>query len=187
LRLTGYLFESLNLGKEKSMAINLFASETVGSTFKVCSDVVHFETKERLQFVDLTELVKERVRRAGVGYGLVNVHTKHTTAALVVNENEPLLIEDFKELVERWAPRDACYRHNDLEARRFQVPSEERPNGHSHARALVLGMSVSLNITEGQIHLGEFQRIFLVELDGVRKRTVSILLLGLGDEAAEPE
>ena len=166
------------------MAINLFVSETVGSTFKVCSDVVHFETEERLQFVDLTELVRERVRRSGVAYGLVNVHTKHTTTALVVNENEPLLLMDFKDLVEKWAPRDATYRHNDLQAREFQVPPGERPNGHAHARALLLGMAVSLNITEGAIHLGEFQKIFLVELDGTRRRSVSILVLGL---TAEPD
>ena len=83
------------------------------------------------------------------------------------------------------APRSAPYRHNDLQARRFQVPPDERPNGHSHARALLLGMSVGLNITDGEIHLGEFQRIFLVELDGVRKRSVSILVLGLAVESGE--
>ena len=167
------------------MALNLFVNETVGSTFKLCSDVVQLMTKERLQFIDLTELVRERVRRSEVAHGLVNVHTKHTTTGLVVNENEPLLLSDFKDFVERWAPRSAPYRHNDLQARRFQVPPDERPNGHSHARALLLGMSVGLNITDGEIHLGEFQRIFLVELDGVRKRSVSILVLGLAVEPGE--
>ena len=163
------------------MSIDLFVSETVGSTFKVCNDLVHLQTAERFQFIDLTELVKERVRRSGVTHGLVNVHTKHTTTALLVNENEPLLLEDFQELLERWAPQGRTYRHNDLQAR-LEVPPGERPNGHSHARALLLGMSVSLNITEGEIHLGEFQNIFLVELDGVRRRSVSILVLGLGGE-----
>ena len=163
------------------MAANL-VQETVGSMFKVCSDVVHLRTKERLQFIDLTELVKERVRRSGITHGLVNVHTKHTTTGLMVNENEPLLLSDFAELVERWAPRSAPYRHNDLQARRFEVPLGERPNGDAHARALLLGMSTSLNITDGQIQLGEFQRIFLVELDGVRRRSVSILVLGMAAE-----
>ena len=86
------------------MALNLFVNETVGSTFKVCSDVVQLMTKERLQFIDLTELVRERVRRSEVAHGLVNVHTKHTTTGLVVNENEPLLLSDFKDFVERWHP-----------------------------------------------------------------------------------
>jgi secondary thiamine-phosphate synthase enzyme len=167
------------------MAINLFVNETVGTTFKVCSDTVQFRTEARVQFIDLTELVKERVRRSGVAHGLVNVHTKHTTTALVVNENEPLLLSDFKDLVERWAPRSAPYRHNDMQARGFQGALEERPNGHAHARALLLGMSASLNITDGEMNLGEFQRIFLVELDGVRTRSVSILILGLAAETEE--
>jgi secondary thiamine-phosphate synthase enzyme len=178
-----YLSE--RIGKEIRMSTHPFVSETVGSGFKVCCDVVHFETEKRLQFVDLTELVRERVRRSEVAHGLVNIHTKHTTTALVVNENEPLLLQDFEDLVERWAPRNATYRHNDLLARQFQIPPGERPNGHSHARALLLGMSVSLNITERKIHLGEFQRIFLVELDGVRRRSVSVLVLGLTDEPRE--
>ncbi len=131
------------------MSIDLFVSETVGSTFKVCNDLVHLNTEERCQFIDLTELVRERVRRSGVTYGFVNVHTKHTTTALLVNENEPLLLEDFQELMERWAPQGRPYRHNHLEAR-LEAPPGERPNGHSHARALLLGMSVSLNITEGR-------------------------------------
>jgi len=167
------------------MAINLFVNETVGTTFKVCSDIVQFRTEARMQFIDLTELVKERVRRSGVAHGLVNVHTKHTTTALVVNENEPLLLSDFKDLVERWAPRSAPYRHNDLQARQFQGVLDERPNGHSHARALLLGMSASLNITDGRMNLGEFQRIFLVELDGLRTRSVSILIMGLAAETEE--
>ena len=167
------------------MSIDLFVSETVvGSTFKVCNDLVHLHTEERFQFIDLTELVRERVRRSGVTYGLVNIHTKHTTTALLVNENEPLLLDDFKELVERWAPQGRSYRHNDIHAR-LEAPPGERPNGHSHARALLLGMSVSLNITEGEIHLGEFQNIFLVELDGVRRRSVSILVLGLSGDQEE--
>ncbi len=93
------------------MALNLFVNETVGSTFKVCSDLVQLLTEERLQFIDLTELVRERVRRSRVAHGLVNVHTKHITTALVINENEPLLLSDFKDFVERWAPRSAPYRH----------------------------------------------------------------------------
>ena len=168
------------------MSIDLFVSESVGSTFKVCNDLVHLLTEERFQFIDLTELVKERVRRSGVTHGFVNVHTKHTTTALLVNENEPLLLEDFRELVERWAPQGRTYHHNDLHAR-LGAPPDERPNGHSHARALLLGMSVSLNISEGEINLGEYQSIFLVELDGVRRRSVSILVLGLnGDKKGSP-
>lgn len=160
------------------MAVSLFVSEIEGATFKVASDLVHLRSEASLQFIDLTELVRERVRRSGVSEGLVNVQSKHTTAAIVVNENEPLLLEDLESQLERWASVRATYRHNDLEARRFSAPPNEKPNGHSHARAICLGTSETLNIVAGELQLGKWQSIFLVELDGIRTRAVSIVVMG---------
>ncbi len=149
------------------------------SALHVCRDLVHLRTEEPTQFIDLTELVAERVRRSGVAEGMVTVQSRHTTAGVVVNENEPRLLEDLKELLERWAPRSARYGHNDLGARAGPLPPDETPNGHAHARALVLGTSVCLNVTAGAIDLGGWQRIFLVELDGPRRRAVSVHVLGV--------
>jgi secondary thiamine-phosphate synthase enzyme len=167
------------------MAVNLFVSEKESPTFKVASDLVHLRSEEHLQFVDLTELVRERVRRSGVWYGLVNIQARHTTTAIVVNENEPYLLEDIEDLLERWAPRDAPYRHNDLAARSLSESPGERENGHSHARAVFLGASESMNIVDGNIQLGPWQRIFLVELDGVRERSVSIVVMGVKHESED--
>jgi secondary thiamine-phosphate synthase enzyme len=160
------------------VAASLFVSVQEGAEVRVCRDLVRLRTEEPLQFVDLTELVAERVRRSGVGEGLVTVQSRHTTAAVVVNENEPLLLEDLRDLLERWAPAAARYRHNDLEAR-GHAPGSERPNGHAHARAVLLGASVCLGIADGRIDLGEWQSVFLVELDGPRPRSVSIQVLGV--------
>lgn len=160
------------------MAASLFVSVQEGAEVRVCRDLVHLRTDEPLQFIDITELVAERVRRSGVGEGMVTVQSRHTTAAVVVNENEPRLLEDLEDLLERWAPAAAPYRHNDLEARP-QAPAHERPNGHAHARALLLGASVCLSVASGRTLLGDWQRVFLVELDGPRPRTVSIQVLGV--------
>jgi secondary thiamine-phosphate synthase enzyme len=160
---------------------SLFVSVQDGAAVRVCRDLVRLRTERRLQFVDLTELVEERVRRSGVREGMVTVQTRHTTAALLVNENEPLLLQDFEDLLERWAPADARYRHNDLEAREG-APADERPNGHAHARALLLGASVCLNVAEGRLDLGEWQSVFLVELDGPRDRTLSVQVLGVASD-----
>ena len=160
------------------MGASLFVSVQEGSAVRVCRDLVRLRTVSRMQFVDLTELVAERVRRSGVAEGTVTVQSRHTTAAVLVNENEPLLIQDFEDRLEAWAPADACYRHNDLEVREG-APVDERPNGHAHARALLLGASVSLNVAEGRLDLGEWQSVFLVELDGPRERTLSVQVLGV--------
>ena len=160
------------------MAASLFVSVQEGAAVRVCRDLVHLRTEKAVQFVDLTEIVAERVRRSGVDEGMVVVQSRHTTAAVFVNENEPLLLEDLHDLLERWAPAGARYRHNDLEFRR-DAPLDEKPNGHAHARALLLGASVCLNVAEGQVDLGEWQSVFLVELDGPRRRSVSIQVLGV--------
>jgi secondary thiamine-phosphate synthase enzyme len=58
------------------------------------------------------------------------------------------------------------------------VAADERPNGHAHCRALLLPSSASLNVVDGRLQLGTWQRVFLVELDGPRDREVSLLAFG---------
>lgn len=161
------------------MAASLFLIEEEANALRVCRDLVHLRTEERTQFIDITELVSERVRRSGVSEGLLTVQSRHTTASVVVNENEPRLLEDLEDLLERWAPRGVRYRHNDLGAREGPLPPDETPNGHAHAQALLLGTSVCLSVTGAAIDLGEWQRIFLAERDGPRRRTVSVQVLGV--------
>jgi len=157
---------------------SLFVNVERGTAVRVCRDLVELRTETAVQFVDLTELVGERVRRSGVVEGVVVVQSRHTTASVIVNENEPLLLEDLRDLLERWAPAGARYRHNDLSAR-VAPPPDERANGHSHARALLLGTSVCLNVADGRIDLGFWQSIFLVELDGPRRRSLSVQVMGV--------
>ncbi len=161
------------------MSLPLSTDERQAADFKMCHDRVHLRTRKRVHFIDVTELVSERVRRAGILHGIVNVHTKHTTTGIVINENEPHLLRDFEERLEAWAPTRLGYRHNDLEARRFQtMDPDESPNGDAHARALLLGASETLNVIEGRIELGRWQKVFFVELDGPRLRALSILAMG---------
>ena len=160
------------------MATKLFVTEEEGAALKACSDLVEIRTEERLQFIDLTALVAERVRRSGVWLGVVCVQTRHTTAAITVNENEPFLVEDMKALLERLAPRDARYAHDDRLRRGGDLPPGESENGDAHCRALLLGASLTLTIVGGELQLGRWQSLFLVELDGPRKRSVSLVVLG---------
>jgi secondary thiamine-phosphate synthase enzyme len=160
------------------MATKPFVPEQQRADIGVSSDVVELQTEDRFQFIDLTDLVAERVRRSGIGHGLVCVQSRHTTTAVVVNENEPLLIEDAKRMLERVAPRDALYGHNELHRRRDVAPDESR-NGDAHCRALLLGSSETLAVADGALQLGRWQRVFLVELDGPRRRTVCVVVIGI--------
>ena len=160
------------------MATKLFVTEEEGTPLRACSDLVEIRTEERLQFIDLTALVAERVRRSGVWQGLVCVQSLHTTAAITLNENEPLLVEDMKALLERWAPRDAPYGHNATHREAKDPSARESENGDSHCRALLLGASETLTVVQGALQLGAWQSLFLVELDGPRKRSLSLVVLG---------
>jgi len=139
---------------------------------------IHLQTAGCLQFMDLTDRVREAVRRSGVWMGVVNLQTRHTTTAVVINENEPLLLEDMKTVLEQMAPRNRAYCH-DNHAARPGIPPDEYTNGHAHCKALFLKTSETLNVVNGSVQLGPWQRIFFLELDCARSRTLSLLVLGL--------
>jgi secondary thiamine-phosphate synthase enzyme len=130
------------------------------------------------QFVDLTEQLERFVADSGIRLGLLNVQTLHTTTAIVVNEHEPLLLADFATLLEEVAPSHSAYLHDDIAVRTVNVTLGERPNGHAHCRALLLPPSVCLNVIDGRLQLGRWQRVFFVDLDGPRSRQVSVVLFG---------
>jgi secondary thiamine-phosphate synthase enzyme len=139
---------------------------------------IRVATARPIEFIDLTDRVEALAAATGIHTGLVNVQTRHTTTAIVVNEHEPLLHSDFEALLARTAPRDGGYRHDDMAVRTVNLTPDERANGCAHCHALVLGTSVALNVAEGRLQLGRWQRVFLVELDGPREREVSVLVLG---------
>ena len=141
---------------------------------------LRIDTEHPTQFVDLTPDLEAFVAASGIQSGLLNVQSLHTTAAIVVNEHEPLLLTDMAGLLERLASVDAVYRHDNLTLRTVNCVLGEPPNGHAHCRALLLGSTAALNVVGGELRLGRWQRVFLVELDGPRTRDVSLLLLGEG-------
>ncbi|MCP3982014.1 MAG: YjbQ family protein [bacterium] len=143
--------------------------------------MVRLRTRRGQHFIDITELVHQHVRRSGLTEGIVNIQTRHTTTGVILNENEPLLLQDLERLFEQWAPRDAEYKHDDLRARRPPLPPDEPRNGHAHARAVVLGSSESVNVLGGRLMLGRWQSIFFVELDGPREREISIAVMGIAN------
>jgi len=141
-------------------------------------------TERPTQFVDLTDWLQSFVEDSGIRLGLINVQTLHTTTAVVINEHEPLLLADFATLLEHVAPAHTGYRHDDASVRTVNVTLGERPNGHAHCRALLLPPSACLNVVDGRLQLGRWQRVFFVDLDGPRSRQVTVLLVGNSEPAS---
>lgn len=138
-----------------------------------------YKTKERLDFLDITDEVHEFVAETGINNGVVNIQTLHTTTSIIVNEDEPLLIEDMKNHFRELAREDAYYGHNDFDVRTAHMHGlDEYKNGHSHCLAAYLPTNVTLNVIDGKVTFGDWQRIFFIELDHSRDRKVQIQVMG---------
>ena len=145
---------------------------------KINHKTLEFQTKEEFDFVDLTQEVEKFIAENQIKNGLINIQTLHTTAPLLLNESEPLLLEDFKNHLRNLSPKNLTYHHNDFSMRTVNVCEDECKNGHSHCLALHFPSNLTLNIIEGKMQLGQWQRIFLIELDKPRQRKIQIQIIG---------
>jgi secondary thiamine-phosphate synthase enzyme len=135
------------------------------------TEALHFLTGGPNEFWDLTDLVREVVARSGVRHGQVTIGTPHTTTTLVVNEAETGFLNDFRKVITAMVPEDAYYEHDDHSVRTENVQEDEFINGHAHCRQLLTGQpSVTLPVVEGEVLLGQWQKVMFVELDQARER-----------------
>jgi secondary thiamine-phosphate synthase enzyme len=138
-----------------------------GETFVV-------DTDQRVELVDLTNRIMEFVRKFQISEGIVSIWSMHTTCTLLINEFQVALLTDIKRFLEQMVARDAEYLHND--------PNHsdcDRQNADSHLRAMLLGHSLTLQISGGEVVLGQWQRILMAELDGPRARSLRVQVFGV--------
>ncbi|MCL0044252.1 secondary thiamine-phosphate synthase enzyme YjbQ [Dehalococcoidia bacterium] len=136
------------------------------------------DTARAFQFIDITEQVERFVVESPVRNGCVVIFSKHTTAAIKINENEPLLLLDMEQFLGRIASRDDHYLHNDFTVRTVNMTDDECPNGHAHCQHLLMNSSETVPVVDGEMQLGRWQKIFLVELDGPRAREILLQAFG---------
>jgi secondary thiamine-phosphate synthase enzyme len=145
---------------------------------RVATRLIQVATERHLEFVDVTDYVEHCLAESGIREGFAVVFSRHTTAGIRINEHEPLLLEDMAQMLEQLAPQDARYRHDDFTVRTVNLTDNERINGHSHCRSLLLGASECIPVGGGRLLLGRWQRIFLVELDGPAQRELMVQIVG---------
>ena len=134
------------------------------------------ETDQRVELVDLTNRIMEFVRRFNISEVLVSLWSMHTTCTLFINEFQTALLSDIKRFLEQMVARDAEWLHNNPEH-----SDCDRMNADSHLRALLLGHSLTLQVSGGEVVLGQWQRILMAELDGPRARSLRIQIFGVSD------
>jgi secondary thiamine-phosphate synthase enzyme len=146
--------------------------------YRVVTKRLAIQTDFAPQFVDLTDRIHRIVSDSGIQDGQVVIFTKHTTAAIRINESEPELLRDFIAFLEKVAPENAVYRHNDFTVRTVNMNDNECANAHAHCRQLLMSASETVPIVDGEVCLGIWQRIFLLELDHPRERSVIVQVVG---------
>ena len=149
-----------------------------GGELVMRTETYDMKTSRTTQFIDITDVVKRCVAESGMKNGHVVVFTKHTTAAIRIQENEPELLRDFVDFLERVAPEAHPYNHNNFGIRTANMTNDECPNAHAHCRHLLMGSSETIPVIDGEITLGVWQRVFFIELDRSRNRSVMIQAIG---------
>src|SRR5580700_9229479 len=125
------------------------------------------------EVLDITRHVREAVAGSGLSDGVATIFVVGSTAAITTIEFEPGLVKDFPAMLGRAAPRKGVeYDHQ----RRWQDG-----NGHSHVKASLVGPSLSVPFVEGDLALGEWQQVVLVEFD-VRPRTRKVVVQLIGEQ-----
>lgn len=145
---------------------------------KIHKQKIDLESKNQIEFFDVTEKIQEIVDASGVREGNVVVFAPHTTMGVTINHNEPMLLQDLMRVLYKMVPMDDHYSHDLFELRRTSK-SDGRSNGHSHCKSFLIGISQTIIVEKGKLLLTDKQSVFAVEFDGARKRDVVVQVMGI--------
>ncbi|MCB1246060.1 MAG: secondary thiamine-phosphate synthase enzyme YjbQ, partial [Acidimicrobiia bacterium] len=130
------------------------------------TEALHIHTTAATEFWDVTDVVRDVAKRSAVTHGQITVYTPHTTTTIVINESETGFLNDFRRAIDGLVPSDVYYEHDDHEVRTENLQEDEFINGHAHVRQLLTGQpSVTIPIVDGEVLLGQWQRVLFAELD----------------------
>lgn len=131
------------------------------------TEYLYFNTKNRIEFVNITKQVEEVVKKSKIKEGIVLVNPMHITASVYINDAESGLIEDYKEWLHKLVP-NKNYKHN--------LTGED--NAFSHLMRTIMGRETTVAVTNGKLDLGTWEQIYYAEFDGQRNKRILIKILG---------
>ena len=127
-------------------------------------------TKGLCDIIDITSRIEEAVRKSGIKEGICVVSSPGSTVGITTIENEPQLLKDFKELMEKLVPSDKNYHHDDVWG---------EANGFSHLRSSLIKPFLTVPVENGKLVLGTWQQIVFVDFDNKpREREILVKVFG---------
>ena len=138
---------------------------------KALTEHLWFETRDRVEFINITPKVEELVRQSGVKEGMVLVNAMHITASVFINDDERGLHHDFGVWLEQLAPFNPDPNH-------YHHNRTGEDNADAHLKRQIMGREVVVAITKGKLDFGPWEQIFYGEFDGDRPKRVLIKVIG---------
>lgn len=135
---------------------------------KIYSKHITINTKKRIDFIKITDLIQEAIKESGVQDGIVLVNPMHITSSIFINDNESGLIKDFQEWLEKLAPKEFTYHHHQT----------GEDNGFAHLWRTIMGRETTISVQNWKLDLGHWEEVFYGEFDGQRPKKILIKVLG---------
>ena len=123
---------------------------------------INVKSRARIEFIDISGMVQEVVKEAGVMKGICYLYVPHTTAGITINEGaDPSVQRDIQNALSRLIPHEMNYHHRE-------------GNADAHIKSTLVGASINVIIEDGRLLLGTWQSIFFCEFDGPRHRRIAV-------------
>ncbi|MCL2115022.1 MAG: secondary thiamine-phosphate synthase enzyme YjbQ [Methanobrevibacter sp.] len=134
----------------------------------IFKDKITINSSKRFEIIDITSKIQSVIDENTINRGIINIFSKHSTSAIIVNENEKGLLLDFERSLNDIIPNDNSYKHDIIDN-----------NADSHLKSFFLGSSESIPINDKKLAIGTWQSVFFIELDGPRNnRTIELTIIG---------
>jgi len=126
---------------------------------------ISVSTKKSQEFMDITYLINDAIRKSSIQNGIATIYCPHTTAGITINENgDPDVVRDIIATLDKVFPVEGDYRHFE-------------GNSHAHIKSSYVGAEKTIIINEGKLLLGTWQSVYFCEFDGPRNRKVFIRVI----------
>jgi secondary thiamine-phosphate synthase enzyme len=134
----------------------------------IFKDKIKINSSKKTEIVDITSETQLAIDKSKANNGIVNIFSKHSTSAIVVNENEKGLLSDFEKILNDIIPSNNRYKHDIIDN-----------NAVSHLKSFFIGSSESIPFNDKKLAIGTWQSVFFIELDGPRNnRNIELTVVG---------
>lgn len=137
---------------------------------KVISEYLNLSTKGEIDIINITDKIEGILKKSKLRNGIVNISSMGSTAGITTCEDEPGLLSDLKDVIEKLIPRHKGYQHDQ---------TLDNGNAHSHLRSSLFGSTLTVPFTNAELKLGTWQQIVFIEFDNrPRQRKITLQFLG---------